>query len=206
MFQLDDLFTQQPSERVYKILRRHTMTLWPRLIIPGFFIVAPFFFLFHLTIWYRVLLFIFVEAIGLVTAIRTFLIWDGSALIITSHRLCQVDQQGFWQRSVLDTPLQFVSRVEAARMGVLPFLLPFGSLKIFALATEQPIIVRAISKPRAVEKLIQEILERKAWQRTVDGESADLTVRVHNLMDQASEQTVREVEKVLQSQPWEEAP
>lgn len=204
MFPLDDLFSRQPNERVYKVLRRHALTLWPRLFVPASLIAVPFFFLFHLTVWYRVLLFIFVEAIGWVMAIRTFLIWDGSVLVITSHRLCQVDRQGFWQRSVLDTPLQFVNRVEATRLRISPFFFCYGSLNVYASGSEQPITVRAIGKSGSVKKLIQEILERKAWQRTVAGESGDVMTDIQNAMDQSTEANLHDVKNLLEMQKTSE--
>ncbi|HEU0051355.1 MAG TPA: PH domain-containing protein [Patescibacteria group bacterium] len=207
MLNFSTLFELKPEERVYKVVRRHPITLWPRLILAGVLIVIPFLFLFFITRWqvFGVIVFAFAEALGLVLAIRAFLIWDSTVLIITSHRICQIRQHGFWKRSILETPLAFVQEIVADRRGFFQSIFPIGTLVIKTSDQNAalPGLMTFVPLPEQIRQTINDVREKKIWQKTVGGSDQDqgtspnLMARINDLLDEADEQTLLMVESLL---------
>ncbi len=204
MVNLATALALKPNERIYKILRRHAITLAPRLVLAGLCIVLPFFFLFFADQWKSVgvIIFAFMEGIGILLAIRAFFMWDSTVLVITSHRLCQVRQQGVWKRSVVETPLHFVQEVGWRRNGIWETVLAIGTMTIRTSpqAEAEDVFVSCVPRPDKVQSLINEVREKRAWQLPIGSEQAAPPIaRIAELLDQADAETVAAVEALLQS-------
>ncbi|MBM3204718.1 PH domain-containing protein [Candidatus Uhrbacteria bacterium] len=173
MIKLENIFECKPNEQVYQVVRRHSAVLIAKLICAGVLLVIPFFFLFFLTQWKTAGLIIFavIEAIGLVLAIRAFIAWDGTVLILTTHRVCQVHQQGLWKRRVVDTPFVFIDGVRSERAGLGDALFGTGTLHIQTTGSGVPVIANWMATPEKLQSTIHDLREKRAWQ--VDMNTSD---------------------------------
>lgn len=197
MLNLANVFELKPNERVHRVWRRHASTLWWQLFLAAAFIVVPFFFLFLLTKWQGVgiVLFALLEGIGLFLAVRAFLRWDSTVLVLTTHRVCQVIQGGLWKREVVDTPLAFVKGVSWERRGLLERLFGIGTLKIVT-GSDQAVVAPSLVQPEKAQALLNELRGQRAWQVDV-GEEADQVAVISELLEQADPETMRAVEALL---------
>lgn len=208
MVHLAELVEFKPEERVHQVVRRHAMTLWPRLVIAGLVIVIPFFLLFFLTAWKTVgtIIFALLVAFGLFLSIRAFLMWDSTVLVLTSHRVCQINQHGIWKRVVVDTPLAFVQGVTTERAGWLDALWNMGTVKIQTSDTDH-VASTKIKTPEKIQTLINELREKRAWQIEIKSEDIPgaalverpLLVRIIEMMNEAEPITLQEIENLLKN-------
>jgi len=119
MFHSSDVLQLREGERIEVIIRRHSSTLWPKLLLSGVLIIVPFFFLFVLLSLgaFGVILLVLSVAAGMYFALKSFIQWDAKLLLLTNRRLIHVDQRGIWSRKVLETPLDQIQTVECERKG-----------------------------------------------------------------------------------------
>lgn len=162
MFKVTDVVQLKDGERVQAVVRQHGIVLLPRLVLAGLLIALPFFFLFSLSHAGTggVLVFALCVALGLVIALRSFLMWDSDVLLVTSERLVDVDQRGLWARIVAETPLSQVHEVVWLRKGLLPALCRTGTLRIRSGASSD-IVCSGVPRPERVSRLIEDLCDRK---------------------------------------------
>ncbi len=197
MLNLADIFELKPNEQVHQVLRRHASTLWWQLLIAGLLIVTPFFFLFLLPKWQTVgtLFFALSEALGLFIAIRAFLRWDSTVLVLTTHRACYVVQDGLWKRQVCDTPLSLVKSASWERNGLLERLWRTGTLKIVT-GSDVTVVVPTIVHPEQAQALLNQLREKQAWQAD-EPANVERMMSMEELLNKADVETLRAVEQLL---------
>ena len=119
MFQSTDVLKLQEGERIEAIIRQHSFTLWPKLLLSGLLIALPFFFLFALLGIgpFGVILLVLTIASGIFFALKSIIKWDAKLLLFTNKRLIHVDQRGVWSRRVYEIPLYDIQSIECERDG-----------------------------------------------------------------------------------------
>lgn len=159
MFHVADVLQLQEGERIETILRRHTIDLWPKLILSGALIVLPFFFLFSLTQLgvFGILLFCFAVGAGFYFAGRTLVLWDAQVLLVTNKRLIHVDQRGVWQRVVSETPLMEIRSVECRRKGLVDFICRTATIRVLSTAPASTIEFARAPKAKALMGKLSEL-------------------------------------------------
>lgn len=194
MLRLSDVLQPKPEERVVAVVRRHGITLLPRLIIAGFWMVVPFFFLFALTKigTFGIVIFVLCLSIGLFLALRTFLLWDSDVLLITSHRLVDVDQNGLWNRTVSETPLRSVQEIVCERKGIGEMICHMGTLRIRTSGVTPELVASKVSRPERFQQLIRELQDTTP-------EPEDRLAKIQALLPKVSEEMLAKVEALLRS-------
>ena len=216
MFHVNDVMQLQSGERVHAIVRTHVLFLWLKLLVASVFVIIPFFFLFRLlqTGVIGLILFLLVTGIGLVSAIRSFILWDANVLVLTDHRLVYVAQRRLWHRSVSETVLATIRDLQWGRASALETLLGAGTIRIKTGAGSVPdVIATRLPQPEKLARAITELRDhpvkskQHALKEIVDvhetKESDEDVVlderreRVHAWISEASAHDLKEVESLM---------
>lgn len=156
MFHIEDVLLLKDDESVKTLARRHVVTLFPRLFLALVFLVLPFFFLFPLFGLgpLGIVLFIILFGCGAAFAVRSLLLWDADVLIITNHRVVDVDQRGVFTRMVSEAPLGSIQDVSWMAKGFFESLFRMGTLRIQLASGTTTIEARHVSHPKMLHELI----------------------------------------------------
>ncbi len=203
MFRVVDVMQLKPEESVRAILRRHGSTLWPHLFLAGLFLVLPFFFLFYLMsrgiggmIAFSISL-----VVGLSLALRALHLWDADVLVVTSHRVIDVDQRGIWHRVVSEAPMHMVEDVRWERRGLGEHLLHLGTVLIRTGGAVSVIAAKKLVRPEQVQTLIYDLRdEARRTNASVEpavGEEDARSVRVQKLLEGVDDRTLEAIASVL---------
>jgi len=198
MFHVSDVLQPKSDERVERVIRQHGVVLIPRLFVAGFLIVFPFFLLFTML---RsgiggIVFFAACELIGLVMALRAFLVWDADVLVVTTHRLIDVNQHGIWTRMVSEIPLTAVREVDVLPKKGMRLFGNIGSLRIRTSGAPSELIIGCAGKPHVIRDVIQE-MRTQATRREDRQNPAEWRTRINPLLDKADAQTIGTIERML---------
>ncbi len=192
MLHLTDVTQPKEGEQVERVIRRHRLTLALPLMLAAACIVAPFFFLFSLPqlgvggiVGFVVLL-----AIGIVLALRAFVMWDADALILTTHRLIRVDQQGIWHRVVTEVALAAIQDVQFEQHGIWDVLSQMGAVRVRTAGGSNELVAKRLWRPQRVRELILE--------RAHPASPSDRRRHIDQLLEHASEEAVQAIETLLE--------
>ena len=206
MFHITDVVQLQEQEHVERIVRRHPVTLVPSLFLSAVLIIIPFFFLFHLLKAgvFGVLCFVIFVAVGVFIAMRVMHIWDADVVILTNRRVVDVDQHGLWARVVSEVSWQDIQEVRWERRGMIDVLCRMGMLRFYANVPPSELSVPHVSHPETVLSLIQTLRQKHSSVShlkavAVPEEGLSQRERIQLLMMQATEQTLTDVERILQA-------
>jgi len=202
MFKLEDVLQIKDSEDVKEIVRRHWTTLIPPLLLAFILIVIPFFLMFPLFAWgiLGVGLFLAAVLIGIVVAIRSFILWDADVLIITSLRLVDVDQRGVFTRIVSEAPLASIQDVSWKRHGMLETLFHTGTIKIQTAGGQAVIEARKISGPERLAEMVNDLRHKTVPKKTdIDPERHEKLKRISALLESFSPEELTRIEAILKA-------
>lgn len=148
MFHSSDVVQLREGELIQGIVRRHGITLWPKLFVSGLLIVVPFFFLFALLRLgaFGVIFLALTVAIGIYFALKSFIQWDAKLLLLTNQRLIHVDQKGVWTRKVYETPLRHIQSVECVRKGFRDWICRTATVTIGAGGSSPDIVFASLPR------------------------------------------------------------
>ncbi|MFA6603243.1 MAG: PH domain-containing protein [Patescibacteria group bacterium] len=152
------------GEIVVMILRHFPLVYAPRVLAGLLLVSAPFFFMVPLFAmrgfgvpWG---LFIFAASVlaGLLHSLKTFVVWYWNAFIITNLRVIDVDQRGFFERTVSEAAYDKVQDVSYKIKGFWGTLLNYGTLIIQTAGTTSNLELEYARDPKEVQHLLSEIL------------------------------------------------
>ncbi len=159
MFHIEDVLTLKPDERVKTVARCHVVTLVPKLFFALLLIVVPFFLLFPLFNWGMpgIVVFLIAVAAGIILAIRTLILWDAGALVVTTSRIVHVDQRGVFTRMVSEAPFSSIQDVSWSMKGFWSSLARMGTVRIRLSSGATTIEATRVSHPETLHRLISEM-------------------------------------------------
>jgi membrane protein YdbS with pleckstrin-like domain len=146
------------DERVLRVVRNHWIVYLPGwaggflLMATAFFLMMPLF----TSGTGGVVAFALLNAIGLLVAVRTLVVWHWNAFVVTSHRVVDVDQRGFFSRTVSEATYDKVQDVSYAIKGVLGTLLRYGTVELQTAGTSVNLELPHVHDPKDVHHLITE--------------------------------------------------
>lgn len=162
-------FELEPGEHIITMVRQHLIVLFLKLLPYAFlailpFIIAPFFamferaadvsavagdlsapFRFFVGLWW---IFLWMAAFQLIT--KYFL----TSWVITSHRIVDIEQLGFFGRKVSSFLLIRVQDVTTDVHGILPTLLGFGDIHVETAGSHEKFKMRGVHSPEHLRDLI----------------------------------------------------
>jgi len=120
------------DEDVIMIARQYPLTRFKHFFLAFLLLFVPFFFVVPLFRWGtpgKVIFFIAV-ILGLIVLIRAFVMWYFATVILTSERLVNIGQEGFFDRTVSEIELGNIQHSSYEHKGITQTVLRFGSLQI----------------------------------------------------------------------------
>lgn len=170
MLSLQSIPNQLPGEQIIKILRRDVFNIFKKFIIFLFFIVLLSFFVFFINslmpnitsqIYFPVLLLagsayiLFVWLFAFFSFIDYYLdVW-----IITNERIINIEQEGFFSRTISEERLFRIQDVTSEVKGVFPTIFRFGNIYIQTAGEKERFVFEQVPEADAVRELIIKLAE-----------------------------------------------
>lgn len=206
MLRLEEVLQLKDGEDIRLVAKRHGITLFPGLIMAFLCIVIPFFFLFPLFSLgiFGAGGFMILVLVGLLIAWRTFAMWDGGALIVSSHRLIKVNQSGIFSRTVNEIPLSSVLEVSWSKKGIFGHMFNFGTVRILA---GQEMLAKNVPQPQKLHSLIMDLTDLAKKSRVSDNYLREHRLaKIQKVLEGMDDAMLREVERMLGKGDRLEAP
>lgn len=149
----------EKTEQIIFIARKHGVVYLGWWLLSFLFIVAPFFFMFWLFqhgIWGQIGFFASL-ALGLFILIRTIFLWKKNYAIITTHRVADIDQRGFFDKFVTEIFYDQLDNVSGHIKGFWGTLWRYGIVSIQNGSGKMEIVLEKIKHPVFVQQKINEM-------------------------------------------------
>jgi len=147
------------DERVIRLIRKYFFVFTGPLLFSVIFIIASFFFLYPLFHWGAagIAIFILLIGIGVLLALRVFVEYSFNVFIITDQRIIDIDQHGFFERTVSEMTYDKIQDVSFKIKGLAQTLLHYGSIIIQTAGAQANIELQGVKNPEKVQQIIIEI-------------------------------------------------
>ena len=153
----------EENEEVIEIIRRYYLTLAFPLFIYFVVILVDFFFLTWLLrrgTW-GLVVFSVIFIFFVLLAVRSWVIWSLNVFVVTSKRLIDIDQKGFFERVVSECTYEKIQDVSYKIKGVFQTLLHFGNIQIQTAGNQANLEINCIKDPHKVQELITSRLRKE---------------------------------------------
>ncbi len=157
------IFGQQENEGIYIYVRRHFISFLPFLLIVAIFAFGAVF-LFAYTFLlanvssdaYNLLLlsssFVFISSLTIFMVAWIDFYFD--IHIVTNHRVIDINQKGFFNRSISELSLENVEDATDRVSGILPNLFNYGNVEIQTAGTKPNFLFESVAFPREMAEII----------------------------------------------------
>lgn len=144
------------DEDVISVVRKYPLVFFWPIVFSAIFIIAPFFFLVPLWQWgkWGVLIFFVSLGAGIFLAIRLSFIYALNVFIITSERIIDIDQSGFFSKTVSETTYDKIQDVSYVIKGIGQTLLRYGNVIIQTAGQQVNLELTSVKHPEKVQQLI----------------------------------------------------
>lgn len=149
------------DETVLRVARNSWLVHAPRLALGFLLVVSAFFLMYPLLRFGYVGLGVFLVSVlaGTLVGCQALVFWYWNVFIVTDRRLVDVDQRGFFRRSVAEAPYEKVRDVTYSVNGLVRSLLRLGSVR--AETDGSFLELRDVHDPRGIHQLITETAGRR---------------------------------------------
>jgi membrane protein YdbS with pleckstrin-like domain len=187
MLSIYRLPNQEPGEKIIRILRRDIFILFKKVIFAFILFVLPFVFLALMIAIYpelmsgeisSVLILLAVSAYYLFAWLFFFFMFIDYYLdvsIITNERIIDIDQNGFFSRTIAEQRLERVQDVTSEVKGVMPTVFRYGDVFVQTASETQRFDFREIPEPDAVRDMIIKLVEESKCRHASPQTNADIT-------------------------------
>jgi len=150
------------QERILSEVRQYGLTkIWHYFFgIILLFVSAFFMFWFFDHHWWGISLFFSLIFVGFLLLFRNYYLWKKNIFYLTTHRLIDVEQRGFFEKIVSEIPYDQIEDVHGKISGFLGMLLRFGTVVIQTANGKVKIIVSNVKRPLQLQQQINEMRER----------------------------------------------
>jgi len=159
--------------------------------------LAPFFFLYLLLKWGvtgMVLLGVLL-VIGLFWLGRTYRLWYGSQFIITTEKIMNISQLGFFDRTVSQILLDKINDVSYRKRGFWQTMFNYGALAIQVSASPEKLQIKNLRHPAAVQQALYDAQEESATKGIQEYSSAELLAIIREIRTRIGEPRWRQILK-----------
>ncbi len=155
---VDRIVKLKEGESVLRIVRHYGITYVPKGAVAFFLIAAPFFFLIPLVSLrtYGLIAFAVSVTVGMLLGARLMYEWYWNTFIITTRRVIDIDQKGFFSRTVSEAPYEKVQDVSFTIAGVFGTLLRYGTVVIQTAGAQINLELTRVRNPKDTHHLITE--------------------------------------------------
>lgn len=155
---VEKIVKMKEGESILLVVRQYGLTYLPQGLLAFVLIAAPFFFLIpllSLRTW-GLLAFAVSVSVGLLFSARLAYEWYWNAFVITTRRVIDIDQKGFFHRGVSEAPYEKVQDVSFSVSGIYGTLLRYGTIVIQTAGAQINLELPRVRNPKVVHHLITE--------------------------------------------------
>jgi len=147
------------DERIVRLVRKYFFVFIGPLFFGIVFIIASFFFLYPLFRWgtFGVIVFFLLIGIGILLILRVFIVYSFNVFIITNQRIIDIDQRGFFERTVSEMTYSKIQDVSFKIKGLAQTLMHYGSIIIQTAGSNANIELQGVKDPEKVQQIVIEI-------------------------------------------------
>ncbi len=151
-------FSTKENEEIIHIVRQSMLVRIPATVLGIICVIGPFFFFFPIFGIgpLGVAIFIICVGFGLWLLGRQAIMWRGNMWIITTERLIELKQNGYFNRERSEAIWKAVSDIAYRRSG-LSAVLGLGSVRVRFHGVIPPIIVSPVGSPKKLYNLLVEV-------------------------------------------------
>ncbi|MDD5039750.1 MAG: PH domain-containing protein [Patescibacteria group bacterium] len=171
------------DESIASIVRKYPLVFFWQILISAVCSIAPFFFLLPLMRggWWGVAIFAGFVAFGLIVAIRILIQYSFNVFVITDARIIDIDQRGFFDRTVSETTYDAIQDVSYRIRGISQTLLHYGSIIIQTAGSQANIELTGVKNPELLQQLIIRIQHEKQQERDVSAAEIAAAIKTMKL-------------------------
>lgn len=162
--------TQEETEEIVLLLRRHPVTNFPWIVLAVVMLITPALFIplynflnpFPNIPWsYHLVLALFWYILTFSIVLVNYLHWYFNVYIVTNERIVDVDFVNMVYRQLASMRIAKVQDVTYKVNGVIRSIFDYGDVLIQSAGTEENFIFEAVPQPQQVVKKIEELIEYK---------------------------------------------
>lgn len=153
----------KPDEKIIIIYRRYGWTYASAMMVTVILLLIPFFLITLLFAWgmWGVLGFVVLLLIAVWYGLRKVIAWYYNACIVTSERVVDIDQRGFFDRAVSELPHTKIQDVSYRVKGLFGTLFRVGTVTIQSIPGLPKIELRRMKHPMQIADLLNQLREMK---------------------------------------------
>ncbi len=157
---IDRLIARKADEEVLELAHEDLAAHAPKLLLLSAWVILPFFFLFPLFRLGGAGVFFFVAFLGvaLLFLLRWFWCWSHTVLVITDHRVIDIEQRGFFDRIVTEAIYAQVDEVAYRIKGFFPTIFRFGTIRVQLHGSGADIEFRRVRRPARLHDLLNDLV------------------------------------------------
>ncbi|MBI5037085.1 MAG: PH domain-containing protein [Candidatus Kerfeldbacteria bacterium] len=144
------------EELVVMIVRKYALVFTGSVVIAAGFIIAPFFFMVPLVRWGLpgIVIFVVTLCIGVFLGARIGYVYTFNVFVITEDRIIDLDQRGFFDRTVSETTYEKIQDVSIRIKGIAQTVFHYGSVIIQTAGNQANIELHGVKNPELVQQSI----------------------------------------------------
>lgn len=187
-------------------VRQDFVPFIPWTVVLVIWFVLPFFFMFPLFTLgeWGVLIFVVVLLACLFFAYRTWFSWQRTMFVVTDRRLVDIDQNGFFDRTISELFYSGIDDVSYRKKGLLATLFGYGQVLIRTTGSAADIEIRRVRKPAKLHDLINDLREAVLEGEPIDPKERELHKAAKNLSDEEVAAMTEETQKKFRKKALEE--
>lgn len=197
-------FQIKEDEEILAELRQYFLIYAPKLILGIVLVILSFFLLFPLFYkgWWGVLIFIIIFILGVYYAVKALYVWYNNIFIITNLRLVDIDQIGFFKRTVSEAPMENIQDVSYSYSGVIQTIFRYGKIQIQTAGTSAQLELNSIKDLAETQNIILDQVSQvnKSFKNNLDKQpflDSDILDQLDNLDDKQLVKVLKYVKKRL---------
>ncbi len=154
-------FQLKPREEVLEVVHESVIPHLPRFLFLVFWFLLPFFFLFVLFEEGMLGMSAFFVAffVTLFFLWKALFRWGNTVLVVTDVRVVDIDQKGFFDRTVTEATYKQIDEVNYRVKGFIPTIFRYGTVRLHLSGTAADIEFRNIVRPARIHDLINDLRE-----------------------------------------------
>lgn len=187
------------DEEIIQIVRIYPLIFIIPFTISALLVIAPFFFLFYLFNklgWIGVIIFFCSLLFGILIALRQIIIYSLNVFVITNQRIIDIDQKGFFDKTVSESTFDKIQDVSYRIKGLFQTVFHYGDIIIQTAGTKANLELSGIKNPQKVQeliaKLVHEISENKKGNNNLS--ATELVEMIKKIKENIKD---RELDKIL---------
>lgn len=186
------------GEEIVLAVRKHAICIVVPLLFSFLLLTGTFFLLFPLFALgaVGVVLFCGLLFFSCAIAIRSWILWRSTQLLVTTQRVVDVDRQGMFRWVISDAAFDTIADISYEIAGPLQVLCRAGNVLVTGIGNGHAIVARFVPHPADVREMIME--HYAAARQVSDGSSAALKKGETDKMDPEDARAVERYTQALQ--------